>query len=499
VVLAAATAFALSKHEVKKYTATAALRFNNQQLSQQVSGVQPINSADPQAQQDTNVLLVQLGNLPVRTAAALGHGITGADIKGSVTVSAQGDTSIVNVAATSTSPTMAAKIANTYCEQFITEQTTNNQQYVASALRTVEKQIAALPPSQKTGPAGLALQTRAQSLAVLGQLQADNVGLAQQANVPTAPSSPNAAKNTLLGAVFGLLVGFGLAFLLDRLDRNIREPTELQQIYGQPLLGVVSESSSLSGGLSLSQGAPPANSDAEAFRMIRAHLRYLNISRELRTLMVTSAAAEEGKTTVAAHLAATAADMGTRVLLLEADLRRPTLSGALSIAPRAGLADVLIGTTTLEEAVVSPEYPVAAPLRDDARRLEVLVAGAVPANPGELIESPAMEMLLKQARSTYDLVIIDTPPIGAVSDAIPLLRRVDGVIVVGRMGRTRRDVTARFSDTLNSLHAPILGVVANGLRNGGSGSSSYLHDYYASYPVSEAPKVALSPTDDHSS
>jgi capsular exopolysaccharide synthesis family protein len=176
-------------------------------------------------------------------------------------------------------------------------------------------------------------------------------------------------------------------------------------------------------------------------------------------------------------LASAAARMGSRVLLLEADLRRPTVAQQLDIQSGPGVSDVLIGAVSFNEAtqMVGLDSSSAGA---GGRTLDVLVAGgALPPNPGELIESHAMEALLERAKSTYDLVVIDTPPLTAVSDAFPLLRKVDGVIIVGRVGRNRRDVAQRLHETLTGAGAPLLGVVANGFKSGRLGSYGYGYSY----------------------
>jgi len=239
---------------------------------------------------------------------------------------------------------------------------------------------------------------------------------------------------------------------------------------------------------------PPGES--ESFQLIRAHLRYFNVDRELRTLMIVSAAPGDGKTTVARHLAGAAARMGTRVLLVEVDLRRPTLAEQLDIPSGPGLSDVLIGAVSMNEAVQSIELQ-AQPAVDGARRraLDVLVAGAtLPPNPAELIESHAMEAVLQQAKSAYDLIVIDTPPLTAVSDAFPLLRKVDGVIIVGRVARNRRDIAERLHETLTGAGAPLLGVVANGVKSSGPGSYAYAYDYAQAAPNTRPPSSPSSST-----
>lgn len=486
--LVAVAAYGFSKYQTKQYTATASLVFSNNQLGQQVAGLAVASSTSQQAQENTNLKLVKLGDMATKTAAALGQGLTKQQVSAKLSVSGEGESNIVNVSATATSPTLAADIANTYADQFVKEQQNSNHAYYASALALVNKQLAGLSPRQRAGAAGLALENRAQSLGTLAELRNGNVQVAQAATAPTSPSSPRVSRNTFLGGIVGLLLGLIVAFLLERFDRRIREPKDLETIYGLPLLGVVPESASLSRSARNKKNAKEAlpSSEAEAFHLIRAHLRYFNVDRELRTLLVASAAPGDGKTTVARHLAGAAATMRARVLLIEADLRRPTVAQQLDISSGPGLADVLIGMASLNDAIQSIDLD--RPARQDSRgrTLDALVAGAeLPPNPGELIESHAMESLLEQVRSTYDLVVIDTPPLTAVSDAFPLLRKVDGVIIVGRVGRNRRDVAERLHETLTGVGAPLLGVVANGVKLGRLGAYGYAYDY--------APKGALQP------
>jgi polysaccharide biosynthesis transport protein len=430
VVLSAGAVYGFSKNQPKKYTATAGLVFNNQQVA----------------------------GLP----------------------------SIVDVSATASTPVRAAALANAKASQFVAEQQNSNHAYYASVLRQVNKRLAGLSAPQRAGVAGLALQERAQSLTILAELRDSNVQIAHAATVPTSPSSPKIVRNTILGAVVGLLLGLGLAFLLERLDRRIREPNDLETIYGVRLLGVVPKSDVLSRSArakgSVNEALPHA--EAEAFNLLHAHLRLLTVDRELRTLLVVSAAPGDGKTTVARHLATAAERMGSRVLLLEADMRHPTVAQQLDLPAGPGLSDVLSGTESLWSATWMVDLDSAsangagAQMRFGGPMLDVLVAGdELPLNPGELMDNHAMDTVLEQAKSNYDFVVIDTPPLAAVSDAFPLLRKVDGVIIVGRVGRTRRDVAQRLHATLSGAGVPLLGVVANGVRVGRHDPYSYSKDY----------------------
>jgi succinoglycan biosynthesis transport protein ExoP len=496
-VLVAAAAFGFSHHQKKKYTATASLVFSSNEQSQEIAGFQSVNSGEtPAVQQDTNVKLVQLGDMAAKTAGLLGQGLTKDGVATSLSVSPEGESNIVNVAATASSPALAAGIANTYTSLFVKEQQNSNHAYYASALAQVNKQLAALSPRQRAETAGLALEGRAQSLGTLAELRNGNVQVAQAATAPSAPSSPKTTRNVVLGAFLGLLLGLAVAFSLERFDRRIREPQDLEAIYALPLLGIVPESAALSRsakGKGKNAGQTLPASETEAFHLIRAHLRYFNVDRELRMLLVASAAPGDGKTTVARHLAGAAARMGSRALLLEADLRRPTVAQQLDVRSGPGVSDVLIGAAALSQATQTIELDQPSANGREARTLDVLVAGAVlPPNPGELIESHAMEALLEQVSSTYDLVVIDTPPLTAVSDAFPLLRKVDGVIIVGRVGRNRRDVAERLHQTLVGAGAPLLGVVANGFKSGRRGSYGYAYDYTMTDAEHPAPPPAAS-------
>jgi tyrosine-protein kinase len=479
-VVVAGAAFVFSKHQNKEYTATASLVFDNNPLSQQIAGLAPSSTTNQFVQQTSNVELIGLGDVAAKTAEQLGHGMTEEKIRRSISVAGQGESNVVAVSATSTSPVLAARIATTYTSQFVKEQQGANDRFFESALTLVNKELAELPPAQRYGPAAVALQNRAQTLQLLENLQAGNVSLAQRAAVPSSPSSPRTLKNTIVGGLLGLLLGLGLAFVLERFyrDRRIMEPEDLEASYGLSLLGEIPESARLA---SSSQGngrqlVPLLPSEAEAFNLIRARLRFSSADRDLRTVLIASAARGEGRTTISRCLAEAAATMGSRALLLEADLRNPTVARQLGLQDGPGLSEVLIGTVLATEAIQSINLEPQSGPHGIQRTLDVLTSGTrpVPASPGQLIESHSMGSLLEHLRSTYDLVVIDTPPIMAVSDAFSLLPKVDGVVIVGWIGRSSRNLAERLHDTLKEGHAVQLGVIANGVKpSSSSGSGAY--------------------------
>ncbi len=461
-VLVAAAAFGYSKQKTKQYTATASVSFSNNSLSLQIAGLSPGSSGNQLVEQGSDRELVSTGDMAVATAHLLGRGLTVEEVLSDVSVASQGESGAVNVSATSTSPQLAAAIANTYSNQFVIEQHRKNSQFFKSALALVKRQLATLPPAARFGSDGLDLEDRAHTLALLAELGYNDAQVAQEALVPSSPSSPKVLRDTLLGAFLGLLLGVAAAFVLERFDLRIRDMGDLEVIYGLPVVGVVPKSAALG-----KPGVPLPLAEAESFSLLRAHLRFFNIDRDLRTVVIASATVGDGKTTIACHLAQAEARAGSRVLLLEADLRQPRLAQQLGIQTGPGLTGVLIGAVPLDEAIQSVTVAAVPGDPTTGHTLDVLLAGAMlPPNPGELIESRAMSVVLDRAKSTYDLVVIDTPPLTAVSDAFPLLARVDGVVVVSRLEHSKRDSAEELHHVLASSGAPLLGIIVNGSKGG---------------------------------
>jgi polysaccharide biosynthesis transport protein len=461
IVISGAASYGYTQHEAKKYTATASLAFNQSQLSQEIAGL-PATNSSTLLQQSSNLELLRVGAMAERTAAALGDGLSEATVAEAVSIAGQPESPIATVSATSPVPILAARIANTYAREFVAEQATTARRYFRGALVLVRKQLQALSPPQRVGADGVALQNRAQSLELLEQLQPNTVQIAQVASTPTSPSSPKKSKNLLLGAALGLIVGLAIALLLERLDPRIREPHELEAIYRVPLIGTIPKSAELA---RKSTYADLPSRDAEAFHMIRARLRSFNPTLDIRTLLVSSAARGEGKSVVAYQLASAAARMGSNVLLIEADLRNPQITEELPHQTTLGLPDVLTGSVPLDMATRK-----AVPIGESGGTslkglLSVLAPGTEPtSNPAGLFDSHAMSTLLSSARLRFDLVVIDAPELAAIPDAFLLLKKVDGVVVVARIGRSRRDVARSLQQALERSGAPLVGVVANGSK-----------------------------------
>ena len=308
------------------------------------------------------------------------------------------------------------------------------------------------------------------------------VQIAEAADVPQAPVSPKKLRITILGAFLSLMVGGGLAFLLEYLDDTIKTPEDLEEGVGLPVLGFVPRMHDKDGDtfehrsvISLLQ---PASSASEAFRSVRTSLFFSNAGQRARLLAVTSGSAEAGKSTTASNLACVIAQNERRVVLVDADLRRPTVHRTYGLASEVGLSTALSGRCALSEAIRSPglKYP-------SMEWLDVVPAGCTPPNPAELLDSEAMENVLSELRARYDVVIVDTPPVLFAADASIVASRADGTVLVVKSGQNSRSLVERAQQRLQEVNAQLLGGVLNDVRLHSleNYDSAYSHYGYSRY------------------
>ena len=275
------------------------------------------------------------------------------------------------------------------------------------------------------------------------------VSVVKQANVPTAPVSPRTKLNIALGLLVGLAVGVGGAVLRESLDTG-QGPEDLHDSFGIPSLGVVAYDPEATNKPLVVQ-TDPMPSRAEAFRQLRTNLQFANIDGNSRCLVVTSAVPGEGKSTSACNLAITMAQAGLRVLLVEADLRRSAVADYLGVEDAVGITSVLIGQADLDDAIQDWGGGL----------MHVLPGGPMPPNPSELLGSQAMADLLGAARTMYDVVLIDAPPLLPVTDAAVVSTAADGAILVVRHGKTKREQVKRALESLAAVDSRVLGAVLN--------------------------------------
>lgn len=496
-VIVTGVSLALSFTQKKQYTATATLLFQNVNYAQGLFGSSaafssPVSSVDPTREAATNLGLLQQGIIAQLTARRLGDGYTRSKVIDEVSVAAGGQSDLVNVAATTGLPALSARVANAYANAFIGYRKQADSRAILDAGQEVAARLQAMSPSARNSSAGRELAARQQDLNILASLQTGNAQLSEPADAPSGPSSPKPVRNALVGLFAGLVLGIALALVLERFDRRVRDVGEFEELFGRPVLGLIPRSRRLAAQRA-TPGAALESADAEPFRLLRANLRYLKVDGGgIRTLIVSSSAPQEGKSTVAYNLALVSASSGQRVVLVEADLRRPVLGKMISKhSGRPGLSDVLADRVELREAVDRLPITMVSDVDDRLHSaeqndlgLDVITAGTVPPNPSDLLESERMRELIAYLRSEYDLVIIDTPPTSAVSDAIHLLGEVDGVLILARLGKTSRDLAELCARQMARVNAPVLGIVVNSANESpGYGGYSYTYESTSSARV----------------
>ncbi len=474
--VAGVAAVAWSSSQPKQYTATAGLLFEDSQVANQLFGSTVVAPpTDPTRAAATNVQLVGLHIVASLTANALHSQLTAAAILAEVQVQGGGESDLVNVSATDRSPTLAARLADTFAGQFVSYRRNTERASVLTTLHVVNAQLRGpgLSPAQRND-----LQSRAEQLRLLAQLQTGGVELVQPAVTPTSPSSPQVRRDGALGAGLGILLGIVVALMMQRFDRRIRDLDELKQAYGLPLLGIIPKSRALDAD---TDGVALPRLEAEAFQMLRTALRYAKVDRDVRSVLVASASPSEGKSTIAWNLAVAAASASgasdSRVLLIEADFHRPSLAAKHNLRPSPGLGDLIVEDLPLAKVVQS--VPISSGTAEqNPPILDVIPAGDASSNPAGLLQSAGAIEVLSMLTRLYGLVVIDTPPSAVIADAIPLMRRVGAVLLVGRLGVTRRDAVRRFTEQLGNVEARVIGFVANDVAIGAQGYG-YRADYGA--------------------
>jgi capsular exopolysaccharide synthesis family protein len=270
----------------------------------------------------------------------------------------------------------------------------------------------------------------------------------------------------MFAVLLGLTSGIGLAFLLESLDNTVRTTEQAQMVSGLASLGMIPLGTRVEErrgsrqlaiatsreAVELITHSRPQSQMAESYRALRTSLLLSSLGAPPKIVLVTSALPEEGKTTTSLNTAVVLAQKGVRVLLVDADMRRPSIHKTLGMAPRAGLSNVLTGSADLQQSIVrSSVLP----------NFFILPAGTPPPNPAELLASVEMKTVLAQLREQYDHIVIDTPPTLSVTDAVVLATRVDAVILVIRSGKTTKTALRRARDVLAQVNARVTGIVLN--------------------------------------
>jgi capsular exopolysaccharide synthesis family protein len=461
IVASVAIATALSLHTEKQYSASAQLLFRDPGFAQALFGnnLFSVGQEDPQRTTQTSIDVVTSLNVGAQAASQLKSKEPVSSLVGSISVTPNADADIATIKATRSSPREAAAVANAFANGYVIYRRQTDQATVAQAEALVRQSISTASTAEQ---AKLAESLR--QLGVLRSLQTGDAEVIAEAQPNSTPVSPKPKRSALLGFVVGLFLGCALALLIDFLDRRLKTIEDFERTC--PDYSVIASI----------PHAPPSATAAqqlsgpigESYRMLRESLRFLDPSGLARCFVVTSADESEGKSTVAVNLASSLAAIGRKVVLVEADMRRPTAAKQLGLSwGSQGLSDLLVSNAPLHEFVVPVEGEPG---------LVVLPAGTIPPNSADLLSAGRMSEVLSLLRESADVVIIDSPPLLPVADTRVLLRlaEVDGAIAVGRAGFSRRDRLRAATQVLEQSGKRVFGLVITDVK--GPARTGYYYD-----------------------
>ncbi len=408
------------------------------------------------------------------------------------------DTQLIEVKVESSDRLLAANLANTLVQVFIeqnqarqTARFTEYRQGLEAEIKAVEDAMVALRTriAQASASERAALEAdlaRKQDLlnrynqayqnVQLAELQAtDLITLVQSADVPESPVRPRKAMNALLAAVVAGMVVVGFVFLREYLDTSVKTPDEAEALLEAPVLGQIWQEKSMMKGngqaLHKIVLENPVSLTAEAFRVLRTNLQFASVDHPVHTLLVSSAGPSEGKSAVTLNLALALGAAGKRVIVVDADLRRPQVHKYAGLRREPGLSDALVDR---ESPITRYLQPLA-----ELESVRILPPGRMPPNPTELLGSRRMAELLEQCKAEADLVIVDSPPVLAAADTPVLAAQVDGTLMVVEVGGADRRMVRDAYEQMQRAGARILGVVLNKIPQDGKRGYYYYHYYYS--------------------
>ncbi len=466
----AAAAFAVSLQTPQSYKASASVLVGASESLPLIGSI----STNPQSlSAATAADLIHTRTIAARVQQALPTSRSTSDLLSRVVASPDSQSGIVTVTGRGASGVEAAAIANGFASEFVKMRAAAPYVRLTKAVAAVKAQLLTVP---RTGAEHAALKSQLSELRAMAALPTSDAQVVDRAVPARSPSSPRVVRDTLAGLGVGLLLGLLAAFLLEALDPRVKTSDELQRLVPMPqLAGVPLVVFRRGFHLRKRSRKQPrvlavAKQHSEPFERLRTSLLVFNGERELKTVLVTSPSHEkEGKTTVAANLAVALGKIGLRVCVVDADLRRPRLARHFGFEnAERGLVDVLAGAP-LESAI--SHFPLSsAPVQNGngsaplhALEIAVLPAGRPTTSPAELLASKQMQNTLDELESMYDIVVLDCAPLLAASDAMPLVARACGTVLVVRLFQTPRKAAVRAARVIERAHGSLLGVVTTGV------------------------------------
>lgn len=391
---------------------------------------------------------------------------------------------LLSFAVTAGEKSESMKLTNEYARQYTIYRQELDTAAARRALREVNERLDNLPAGSSKGPQSLfqSLTEKQQQLRTFQTLQTSNATVVKTESDPKQVA-PTPARNGLLGLILGIVIGIGLVFVREAVDRRPRSPEDLAESLEMPLLGRLRIAKRRD--VAVTMLADPSNQSAESYRVLRHNLEFMSLANHIKTIMVTSAMEHEGKSTALANLAVAYARAGKRVALVDLDLRKPAIQNLFGLGERAGVTNVALGQYPLESVLVG--IPVfregemaAVSSRTTQGSLAVLPAGSIPPDPHDFLVTDELAQILDQLSNQFDLVLVDAPPTLAVSDPLVIATRVDGLVVVANMDVETDKTIAQLSQSLRTVSARVLGVVAVGSADNleMAGTAAYKSSYY---------------------
>jgi capsular exopolysaccharide synthesis family protein len=451
----AAAAFLGSLMQEKKYSASASILVRPPGATEALLGSSGDQGFDADREAATSADLFRLDLIAERTARRLGV----RDVAGRISTSGSPTSDVFSVTAEDTSPVMATRIANMFAQEFISFRRDTERALIAAAQRQLVRRLSGLSENERQGTEGQVLRDRLATLESLRSVQTGDAIIVEAAETPTSPSSPRTMSNTALGGAVGFLLALVVVLVRAGFDDRVRGPAEVQEILGQPILGFVPKTRALRRRKWTT--LLPAE-EADIFRTIRTNLWYAKADESISSVLVTSPSAMDGKSTIAWNLAAATTALRKNVLLIEGDLRHPSVASGHDLRSDIGLSNVLTGQASLSEAIQSvAAWPSHLLAERYLLKLDVLVAGSPVTESGELLDSVAMADLLSEAEQQYDFVVVDGPPTSLTYDAVPLMTIVGAIVVVIRTGSTKRAAVIQLREQTSAVNAHLVGAVMN--------------------------------------
>jgi len=497
--LAALAAYAISTTQPALYQGTAEILVNRSNVVTAVTNISDPTALDPTRFLTTEATIARSPTLAARVVAAAGvPGMTPGKLLGESNVSPASYADLLWVSVSDSSAPDAVRLANVYATEFTRYKTELDTARISEVLHSLEARTSALKASgQATSPSYATLIQYEGELETIGKLLANNTTVLRPAASATK-IRPRPVRNGILAGLLGGVVGLGLVFLAEALDRRVRSEEEIEEALGLPLLARVAKPPRrLRKTDELVMLAEPRGMDAETFRKLRASIEFANLERGARTIMVTSAVPREGKSTTVANLAVALARAGRRVALVDLDLRRPTLHRFFRVRSSPGFTDVVVKRATANEAIRSLALTAGTGshttermnggrsvsaggsngLPDVEGALHLLPAGTIPPLAGEFLEDERIPAVLEELADQFEVVLIDGPPLLAFGDALALSARVDAIFAVTRLRLVQRPAIHELARQLQSFRADALGFVLTGVD--ASDSYRYLYETYA--------------------